>query len=59
MPPQVHCTHGFNRTGYMIVAAMTRLLAATGMCVERGVRRFARQRPPGIYKDHYISDLFK
>lgn len=43
----------------MIVSAMMRLLAGTGMCVERGVRRFASQRPPGIYKDHYICDLFR
>lgn len=56
---QIHCTHGFNRTGYTIVCAMMRLLAATGMCVERGVRRFAAQRPPGIYKHHYIDDLFR
>jgi hypothetical protein len=57
--PQLHCTHGFNRTGYMIACAMMRLLAPTGMCVERAVRRFAQQRPPGIYKHHYIEDLFK
>ncbi|GBF98986.1 mRNA-capping enzyme [Raphidocelis subcapitata] len=55
----IHCTHGFNRTGYMVVSAMMRLLAATGMCVERGVRRFAQQRPPGIYKHEYIEDLFR
>lgn len=58
-PPKVHCTHGFNRTGYMVVCAMMRLLAATGMCVERGVRRFAQQRAPGIYKNEYIQDLFR
>ena len=43
----------------MIACAMTRLLASTGMCVERAVRRFAAQRPPGIYKDMYINDLFR
>jgi hypothetical protein len=43
----------------MITCAMMRLLAPTGMCVERAVRRFAQQRPPGIYKHEYIEDLFR
>eukprot|EP00775_Hariotina_reticulata_P011715 gene11715-11860_t len=55
----VHCTHGFNRSGFIIVCAALRLLAERGFCVERLLRRFAEQRPPGIYKDEYISDLFR
>ncbi len=38
---------------------MMRLLADSGFCVERGLRRFREQRPPGIYKHDYIDDLFK
>jgi hypothetical protein len=56
---KIHCTHGFNRTGYVIACLMMRLLAATGMCVERAARRFAAQRPPGIYKHQYLEDLFR
>ena len=58
-PLKIHCTHGFNRTGYIIASVMMRLLSPTGMCVERAVRRFAQQRPPGIYKHEYIEDLFR
>ncbi len=36
-----------------------RFLAGEGMCVERALRRFTVQRPPGIYKDDYIQDLFR
>mmetsp|Transcript_11085 Transcript_11085/g.23903 ORF Transcript_11085/g.23903 Transcript_11085/m.23903 type:complete len:801 (-) Transcript_11085:769-3171(-) len=55
----VHCTHGFNRTGYVIVCALMRLAADMGMTVDRAVRRFVDCRAPGIYKDGYINDLFK
>lgn len=53
----VHCTHGHNRTGFMIVHYLMR----TNNCrsVEEGVRMFAKVRPPGIYKQHYIEDLYK
>eukprot|EP00879_Flechtneria_rotunda_P016344 GHRR01017100.1.p1 GENE.GHRR01017100.1~~GHRR01017100.1.p1 ORF type:complete len:318 (+),score=60.02 GHRR01017100.1:324-1277(+) len=55
----VHCTHGYNRSGFVIVCALMRLLSQEGYCVERLLRRFAAQRPPGIYKHDYISALFK
>eukprot|EP00878_Enallax_costatus_P044116 GHUV01052347.1.p1 GENE.GHUV01052347.1~~GHUV01052347.1.p1 ORF type:complete len:135 (-),score=37.70 GHUV01052347.1:18-422(-) len=45
--------------GFIIVCAMMRLLADQGWCVARGLKRFVEQRPPGIYKDGYIKDLFK
>ncbi|KAF6258115.1 mRNA capping enzyme, catalytic domain-containing protein [Scenedesmus sp. NREL 46B-D3] len=54
----VHCTHGFNRSGFIIVCAAMRLLADKGYCVERGIRYFREQRTPGIYKHEYINDLF-
>ncbi|GFR49356.1 hypothetical protein Agub_g11382, partial [Astrephomene gubernaculifera] len=55
----LHCTHGFNRTGYVIVSALVRLCRDRGMSVRRALQRFAESRPPGIYKDHYINDLCK
>lgn len=55
----IHCTHGFNRTGYVITSALARILAPRGLTISRAVRRFAEKREPGIYKDHYINELFK
>lgn len=55
----LHCTHGFNRTGFVLVAALVRLRREKGMTVKRALTRFAASRPPGVYKDHYINDLFK
>eukprot|EP00250_Pteridium_aquilinum_P005768 c15818_g1_i1 orf=283-2259(-) len=52
----VHCTHGFNRTGYMIVHYLKR--SQPGMTVEQALAEFASARPPGIYKSHYIDSLF-
>ncbi|GBG89499.1 hypothetical protein CBR_g49290 [Chara braunii] len=51
----VHCTHGFNRTGYMII---NYLLRTVGGSVEEHLKAFARVRPPGIYKADYIRELF-
>jgi len=47
----VHCTHGFNRTGYLIVSYLVRKL---DWSVEAVVREFAQVRPPGIYKKDYL-----
>eukprot|EP00798_Chlamydomonas_sp_ICE-L_P001426 gene1426-32797_t len=55
----VHCTHGFNRSGYIIVCALIRMMGDKGMSVSRAVRNFAESRPPGIYKPGYLTDLFK
>lgn len=52
----VHCTHGFNRTGFMIVHYLKR--SQPGMTVEQALAEFASARPPGIYKKHYINSLF-
>ncbi|BDA47945.1 mRNA-capping enzyme [Coccomyxa sp. Obi] len=51
----LHCTHGYNRTGYMVVSFMVR----HGMSVEKALRIFAEHRPPGIYKEDYIRQLYK
>ncbi|KAH7293136.1 hypothetical protein KP509_28G013500 [Ceratopteris richardii] len=52
----VHCTHGFNRTGYMIIQYMKRTIPS--MTVEKALAEFATARSPGIYKAHYIQSLF-
>jgi mRNA-capping enzyme len=54
----VHCTHGFNRTGYVICSALCRLFAGEGIGADRAARRFAAARAPGIYKPGYLDDLF-
>lgn len=51
----VHCTHGHNRTGYMIVHFLMRSHPTT---VTEAIQRFAEARPPGIYKPDYIDALY-
>ncbi|CAH1987036.1 unnamed protein product [Acanthoscelides obtectus] len=51
----VHCTHGYNRTGFLIVAFLVEQL---GFKVEDAIDRFSKARPPGIYRSVYIKELF-
>jgi mRNA-capping enzyme len=51
----VHCTHGFNRSGFLIVAF---LVLKLDWSVDAAVSVFAQMRPPGIYKQEYLNDLF-
>ncbi|KAG6744211.1 hypothetical protein POTOM_052922 [Populus tomentosa] len=51
----VHCTHGHNRTGYMIVHY---LMHSQSMSVTQAIQIFADARPPGIYKPDYIDALY-
>ncbi|CAL1378872.1 unnamed protein product [Linum trigynum] len=51
----VHCTHGHNRTGYMIVHFLMR---TQSMSVTQAIMSFAKARPPGIYKPEYIDALY-
>lgn len=53
----VHCTHGFNRTGFMIASWLYRRGAVPR--VAAGLAAFASLRPPGIYKEAYIAELFR
>lgn len=55
----VHCTHGFNRTGFMICSYLMRVLADPTTRLTNVLRMFTEARPPGIYKDYYIKYLFK
>lgn len=52
----VHCTHGFNRTGFLICAYLVEKL---DFSIDMAVALFAQCRPPGIYKQDYINELFK
>ena len=52
----VHCTHGFNRTGFMICSYLVEKL---DFSIDMAVVLFAESRPPGIYKQDYINELFK
>ncbi|RWS31627.1 hypothetical protein B4U80_08533 [Leptotrombidium deliense] len=51
----VHCTHGFNRTGYLICAY---LIENQDWSVQAAFNTFALCRSPGIYKEDYIQELF-
>ncbi|KAI7756057.1 hypothetical protein M8C21_019786 [Ambrosia artemisiifolia] len=51
----VHCTHGHNRTGYMIIHFLMR---TSPMSVTQAIRIFSEARPPGIYKPDYIDALY-
>ncbi|XP_071450546.1 mRNA-capping enzyme [Hetaerina americana] len=50
----IHCTHGFNRTGFLIVSY---LVENMDWSVEAAINEFARIRPPGIYKADYLNEL--
>ncbi|XP_048225820.1 mRNA-capping enzyme [Ricinus communis] len=52
----VHCTHGHNRTGYMVVHYIMRTMS---MSVTQAIKLFAEARPPGIYKPDYIKTLYE
>lgn len=52
----VHCTHGFNRTGFLIVSYMVEKL---DYALDAALMEFSRMRPPGIYKQDYIKELYE
>lgn len=51
----VHCTHGLNRTGYLIATYMVKRLDCT---VTEALEAFKVARPPGLIKHMYIEDLY-
>ena len=55
----VHCTHGFNRSGYMIVSHLLRMCGDETTTVEKALGMFAKVRAPGIYKGYYVKQLFR
>ncbi|XP_068609681.1 mRNA-capping enzyme isoform X2 [Brachionichthys hirsutus] len=52
----VHCTHGFNRTGFLICAY---LVEKMDWSIDAAVNAFSRARAPGIYKGDYLKELFR
>ncbi|KAF7269068.1 hypothetical protein GWI33_017826 [Rhynchophorus ferrugineus] len=52
----VHCTHGFNRTGFLIISYLIREM---DFSVESALQEFAMARPVGIYKADYIMELYR
>ncbi|VDL57455.1 unnamed protein product [Hymenolepis diminuta] len=51
----VHCTHGYNRTGFMIVSY---LVEECQCSLEYALQLFADARKPGIYKANYLKELY-
>ena len=54
LPTAVHCTHGFNRTGFLIACY---LIEKVDMSPRGAVEDFARNRPDGIYKYRCLHRL--
>lgn len=52
----VHCTHGFNRSGFMIVSY---LVEKMDCAIEIALQEFTNSRPPGIYKQDYLDELYR
>eukprot|EP00124_Ichthyophonus_hoferi_P001248 Ihof_evm15s60 gene=Ihof_evmTU15s60 len=52
----VHCTHGFNRTGYLICMYQVEKM---DIGIEDAVFFFSEARPYGIYKPEYLKELFE
>ncbi|UJR26354.1 hypothetical protein I4U23_007687 [Adineta vaga] len=52
----VHCTHGFNRTGFLICAYLCQRL---NYRIDTAIDLFAKARAPGIYKQDYLNELIR
>lgn len=52
----IHCTHGFNRTGFLICSY---LIEELGWSIEAAIQEFTRSRQPGIYKQEYLNQLYQ
>ena len=52
----VHCTHGFNRTGFLICCYLVEKL---NFKIRDALLLFSKSRPCGIYKQDYVVALYK
>jgi mRNA-capping enzyme len=52
----IHCTHGFNRSGFLICSYLVEKL---DFSIDMAISMFALSRPNGIYKQDYINELYK
>jgi hypothetical protein len=50
----VHCTHGLNRTGFMVI---TLLVDMMGYSLKQAIAAFAAARPPGLIDAKYVVAL--
>jgi len=50
----VHCTHGFNRTGFLISSYLVEVM---GYILPAALDAFSTARPLGTYKQHYVDEL--
>jgi mRNA-capping enzyme len=56
----LHCTHGFNRSGFMILSFWLRLNTQADIwSLSKWINFFATSRPPGINKNKYIEKLYE
>jgi len=51
----VHCTHGCNRSGFLICAYLVEIL---NWSIDASVTTFSKCRSPGIYKKDYLEELY-
>ncbi|EOD19467.1 hypothetical protein EMIHUDRAFT_209015 [Emiliania huxleyi CCMP1516] len=51
----VHCTHGLNRTGYVVATALCRL--EPHIPLGEALAAFSEQRPPGLWREQYVRAL--
>jgi len=51
----VHCTHGFNRTGFLLCAY---LVEEFDWDINMAVQEFTKVREPGIYKESYLKEIY-
>lgn len=50
----VHCTHGINRTGYMVCRYLMHTL---GIAPQEAINRFEKARGHKIERQNYVQDL--
>ena len=52
----IHCTHGFNRTGFVICSY---LVERKGWDVGTAIDEFAKVRQGGIYRENVVEELYR
>jgi mRNA-capping enzyme len=50
----IHCTHGLNRTGFLLVYT---LCALDGFSLAEALTTFGQVRPPGLWREQYVHAL--
>jgi mRNA-capping enzyme len=50
----MHCTHGLNRTGFLLVYA---LCVLDGCTLAEALTIFGQVRPPGLWREQYVQAL--